>query len=343
MAGVPKPSMSQALALAKGPSVPGSARPAEPLGPPPKRARRDEGVVDPGKEAGCARVEMLVSKAANVSESPMNHQQVVFASVQHFVKVDYPVPGLGDFTGVYITVGFLNGKPCWKSQETGTTESPLSPRKTGYLWWSPMFELWIFSILPMDERAIVDDLDSLGFQCSFSENFSKCFCPWNASEATDKVKLSSFHDWAHGMLDHLVRKVRRGEAEDAADIGHAVGPATFSKAASSAASASKFGVINKPPPAVTPAKSAGFETINQPPAPVSAPSESFATFFAPSVKKSGYFSKAIAYMVAIELGLQERSTQIKNFCLQSPAFQQMYRDHMEQMVRWGEDPRFDYK
>ena len=71
--------------------------------------------------------------------------------------------------------------------------------------------------------------------------------------------------------------------------------------------------------------------INPPPAPV-----------LPPVRKTGYFAKLIAFMAALDMSMTPRALRVRDFILRNPTFKRFYEDHVEQLTRFGEDPRYDY-
>ena len=53
-------------------------------------------------------------------------------------------------------------------------------------------------------------------------------------------------------------------------------------------------------------------------------------------------AKAIALLVALDLGLYEKVTRIRNVMMRSRAFQTLFDSHMRVMTETGNDDRFDY-
>ena len=252
----------------------------------------------------------LLDKASASEDDVCGHHCIVLQG-QDFEP--YPVDEMHCFIGIYHKIQFLNGKSMWKSQELGG-KSPWSPKNTGYLWWSCVYKMYFLSRKPLVERDHdfqFQNWASLGIVASFSEDLQKAYLPWDAYEECCLVKWLSFFDWAHEIM--LFQETNEPEADE-----HA--PATATNAElpvpANMVSAGSYGLICKPPPAVAPNW--------------------------PTLKKKGYFSKLVSYMVSDDMNLPMKKAATKACIMESPVFKAVYEDHKQQMERYGEDHRFNY-
>lgn len=281
-----------------------------------------------------------ILKTALPAENILSHAMIVFAREPADVMQPYPYPELAECSGIYIKIGFLNSKPLFKSQELGSGDLPWSPGKTGFLWWCTKYNHFFLSAVPFDEKESpdFDNWDDLQIKGMFSADLKTSYCPWNA-EATDVVKWYSFHSWSVQMLRFTSERLEKflyqprvadeepgeGGDEDNAVPSPATPPGAFAEGGGDAPSAS-----SAVPAPVT--MTVGSWTINVPPPPA-----------LPSIKKTGYMAKLIAFMVAVDLDLTDRAVNLKHVIMRSFKFKQLYEDHKDMMERTGEDHRFNYE
>ena len=282
------------------------------------------------------KLQDLLGKAAKPSENILAYSMIMFARVPKDNQEPYPTPECKDLVGAYCKIGTLNNKPIYKAQELGSTDVAWSPMKCSYLWFSEHWDHYFLSDSPVDEEATPKDQvnwDSVGAHGMFSSDLKTGFLPWdNPNGAQDIVKWHSFWSWSKAMLEYTGQKLSGllavNPGLELSDVEGGETPALFP----SGDPAPVLPAFSKAAPPVAPSTiQVGGWTINAPPPPV-----------LPPIRKSGYFSKLVAFMVAEELGLQERLAQTKAHILRVDLFQRFYASHKAMMERTGEDDRFHY-
>ena len=290
----------------------GSQPPPEPEGLPPLmpgygdsrlKRPRDEDLARSAER----RMEHVLGKAA----SPPDSLEAQFAlmltkkSGSSGVELQYPEAA---YCGLYIRIHMMwNGKSLFKSQELGAVLSPLSPERTAYLWFSKSYQIWFLSERPVDEMQgapSVIDWELIKVLGMFSPNLKEVYMPWNSAQEHPSLQWQSYFWWS---LDKINRIYQAPGDEDPPEV---VGTRSIDAAELVAA----HGWM-----------------INPPPAPV-----------LPPVRKTGYFAKLIAFMAALDMSMTPRALRVRDFILRNPTFKRFYEDHVEQLTRFGEDPRYDY-
>ena len=260
---------------------------------------------------------------------------------------DYPNEHIKAWAGIYHGVGKLNGSTIWKSMEFG--QYAFAPLCTGYIWFSNTYSVHFLSERVHDEQVLMDSevkWDELGIVAMFKGG--EVFYPWDAWFPQADLQVSSYFEFSQNMMSYLETSLLNqlsefehaeataGElAEDEPMQAEATAGELAEDEPMQAEATSDphpTNIVGARPKACPPLPMVhNFGTINPPPAPV-----------LPPIQKKGYMAKAIALLVALDLGLYEKVTRIRNVMMRSRAFQTLFDSHMRVMTETGNDDRFDY-
>ena len=280
-------------------------------------------------------------------------------------------PELAPFFGLYHRIGILNGKPIWKSQHQSFSSNGFSPDQTAYVWYSLTTNHYLLSRHCFNEDSAEDPFWAyIDVKLLMSEDlFDWCAYPWKSPDSYQGVQWRSFYQFAcDKMFEYIVANNQLKEetikvtselmasqdelialkaasaetADDAEDEG----------AAAPVGESSAPAFPPEPPrelPAVPPLADEGtrdtsqFMTlpsgvvINRPPAP---PASRDMGPYLPPIKKTGYMAKLCAMMVATDMNLGSRISELRAAFLDVAKFKDMYDSHRDMMERTGHDHRF---
>ena len=245
---------------------------------------------------------------------------------------DYPNEHIKAWAGIYHGVGKLNGSTIWKSMEFG--QYAFAPLCTGYIWFSNTYSVHFLSERVHDEQVLMDSevkWDELEIVAMFKGG--EVFYPWDAWFPQADLQVSSYFEFSQNMMSYLETSLLNQLSE----FEHAeatAGELTEDEPMQAEATSDPHptNIVGARPKACPPLPMFhNFGTINPPPAPV-----------LPPIQKKGYMAKAIALLVALDLGLYEKVTRIRNVMMRSRAFQTLFESHMRVMTETGNDDRFDY-
>ena len=353
----PKPSSAATLSMEPTPMPSSGASPSEPVGPPPaKRPRR--------------KVDIDVAFAEEAVGEPLEVDSLAHNSIILGAKYSPHEPELVPFFGMYHRIGLLNGKPIWKSQHQSFASNGFSPDETAFVWYSRACNNYFLSKHCFNEESGEDPFWAyIDVKMLMSEDlFDWCAYPWNSPDSYQGVQWRSFYHFAcDKMFEYMVANNNLKEetikvtselmasqeelialkaasletADDAEDEG----------ADAPGGESSGSGFPPNPPrvlPAVPPLADELRDTspkmtlpsgliINRPPAP---PASHDMGPYLPSIKKTGYMAKLCAMMVANDMNLGSRVSELRTTFLDVARFKALYDSHRDMMERTGLDHRF---
>ena len=362
----PKPSSVESISESVVPATPPLV-PTPPAGPPPgKRGRVSQSIsVDFAEEAESGPIDFALGNFS-VILVPQNNANN---------------PEWLPYIGLYHRVGILNGKPVWKAQDQAFAINGFCPTATAFVWFHRESNHYFLSKHPFDEEAQSEPpfWGYLDIKLMMSEDlFDWIAFPWFNKEPSTELKWMGFPEFCverfltnMTTIETMKNQVRNLETQLMAshDENLALKEQTveLQRALEAARDEGEEEGLPAeepplPPPAFPPHPPADpsavaplvdevvpetdqFLTlpsgvrINRPP-PV-APSMNMGMNL-PSIKKTGYMAKLIAYMVATDMNLDTRVSELKATFCEFERFRILYQSHRDMIERTGNDDRFNF-
>ena len=356
----PKPSSAQSLSGSVAP-VTRPLVPTPPAGPPPgKRARVSQTI--------------SVDYAEEVESGPMDF------SLGNFSIILVPQDNANNpewlpFIGLYHRVGILNGKPIWKAQDQAFANNGFCPTETAFVWFSRESNHYMLSKHCYDEEAQSEPpfWGYLDIKLLMPEDlFDWIAFPWFNKEPSTELKWMGFPEFCvNRFLTHmdtiedLKKQVKTLQTELLASQDENLALKEQAVELQKAVEAAREEGEEEATPAFPPEPPAGSSAVNPVPPladevvpetdqfmtlpsgvrinrpPPVAPSMNMGVNL-PSIKKTGYMAKLIAYMVATDMNLANRVSELKATFCEVEKFRTLYQSHRDMIERTGVDDRFTF-